>query len=142
MKKTNKTFKLLAWILALMLALPALTSMAALADDVHVFNETKVVSGDVDGQASAVANDGTASLTVQGSVTNDTTAVSVNAYDGGSVTVETGNVTTENTDPEINPNAVGVFTTDDTSSADVQVGDVTSTDMGVNVNNNGGTVEV
>ena len=142
MKKTNKTVKLLAWILALMLALPALTGMAALADDVHVFNETKVVSGDVDGQASAVANDGTASLTVQGSVTNDTTAVSVNAYDGGSVTVETGNVTTENTDPEINPNAVGVFTTDDTSSADVQVGDVTSTDMGVNVNNNGGTVEV
>ena len=63
-----KTKKWIALLLALMLALPALTGMAALADDAHVFNETKVVSGDVDGQASAVANDGTASLTVQCSI--------------------------------------------------------------------------
>ena len=142
MKNNKGKIKVLAWILALMLALPALAGVAALADDVHVYNETKVVTGDVDGQASVYAEGAEASLTVTGSVTDNGTAVSVNTDDGGSATLEAGNVTTENTDPEYDPSAVGVFTNDDKDSADVLVGDVTSSDSGVAVGNNGGTIEV
>ena len=144
MKKTNAIMKLLALVLAMMLCAPCLAAVKALADDVHVHNDTETVQGNVEGQVVASADDGqTASMTVTGSVDSDAgNAVSANANDEGSVTVQTGDVTAEDPNGSQDYSAVTVYTDDNGSSADVAVGDVTSDDSGVRVTNNGGDVSV
>ena len=143
MKKTNRTMKVLAWVLALIMALTAMLNVAALADDVNVHNETETIKGDVDGQINVRADDNSeASLTVTGTVTNDTTAVIVEADDGGSAEVETGDIVSDSGENQYGQYAVGVQTHDEDSEAEVRVGDITSSDNGLDVSNSGGTIDV
>ena len=116
-------------------------------DNVTAENEAVTVDGDLHGFACAIATDGEdASLTVNGDVTYDLisggAAVCVNAQDGGSASIQTGDVTKDNSDDHQDEAGVDAFATGEESQAAATVGDITSDSNGVYVNNEGGSVVV
>jgi len=143
--RNNIWKKLLATTLALMMITSLGMSSGALrarADGVYAENETKTVEGNVD-YATAYSKEGEVTdLTVVGDViSNGSNGASASAYDGGSTTMKTGDVTFTYADPEYNYTAVQATTSGADSNVDLTVGDITASGSGFTSSNNGGTIE-
>ena len=152
MKKNNVLLKILALTLAFTLVFSCV-GISALAEDgawASPDHTPVVVEGDVEGIASAWAEgDTTVSLEVQGNVANEGEwcAVSSIAFEGGTTTVETGDVSFKWVPSDDSPveqsgaPAVEVNNNDGGESKNtVIVGDVTSDSIGVSAQNTGGEI--
>ena len=143
--KKNLFLKALALTLSLMLVI--CSAGLAFAEDVVVEDETKTISGDVNGHVTVTANeDETTKLTVTGSITEHSKdasggeALLVSVKVDGTATVETGNI--NHTGEGYWDRGVQVITYGPESQATVAVGDISSDNIGIYVNNYGGTADV